>query len=97
MHMGSVQRHCIACHCNCRLSLEEAAAHVARLVAGWSGIGAQKVTATTVQNWRTEERAEPSGANTAFQLMVMDLRSRSNPRAEIERLLRDGPPEMPKF
>jgi len=79
------------------MGLAAAARHVAKHVGAWSGIGAQAVTCTTVQNWRTEERAVPASANSPFWLMVADWRSRENPRAEVERLLRDGPPGIPKI
>jgi hypothetical protein len=78
------------------MGLDAAARYVARHVSGWPGIGAQEVTATTLQNWRTEERAAPPSVKTPFQVMVADLRSRKDARAEVERLLRDGPPGIPK-
>jgi len=76
--------------------LDEAASRVARQVSNWRVMGDQEVTATTLKNWRNQARGAPVDERAAFDLMRKDLLACSDTRGEIDRLLRNGPPGMPK-
>ena len=77
--------------------LEVAAGRVARAVANWPNIGEQEITSTTIENWREAERCRrPGAARRHFDQLCKHILSLNNPKAEIERLLRDGPPDAPK-
>lgn len=76
--------------------VDEAASRVARHAAEWRGMGDQPVTATTVKNWRNQQRALPPGERKSFDLMRKDLQTCGDTRGEIEVLLRNGPPGFPK-
>jgi hypothetical protein len=77
--------------------LEIAARRVARAVAKWPNIGEQQITGTTIENWREAERGRPPGnARNHFDKLCEHILSLDDPKAEIERLLRDGPPDAPK-
>ncbi len=76
--------------------LEQAAAHVARRVSRWAGLGRLTVTARTVQNWREAHRASEQTARRHFESIRDYILSLSNPRAEVERLLSEGPPDVPE-
>jgi hypothetical protein len=77
--------------------LETAAAKVARHVDKWPGIGSQKVTANTIQNWRDRERAKAPDDKAHFVAICHHILGLKNPIAEIERLLREGPPDAPSY
>jgi hypothetical protein len=73
-----------------------AADRVARAVAKWPNIGVQPITPTTIKNWREAEhrhRARAPGGH--FDRICDHFRSLNNPKGEIERLLREGPPDAP--
>ena len=76
--------------------LEQAATHVARRVGQWPGLGSQTVAARTVQNWREAHRASEQAARRQFESVREHLLSLPNPRAEVERLLSEGPPDVPE-
>jgi hypothetical protein len=76
--------------------LKEAASRVARHVLRWRGIGDQRVTFKTIMNWREHYRALPEDERKPFDLMRTDLSTRPDRRAQVEKLLRDGPPGIPK-
>jgi hypothetical protein len=76
-------------------NLEIAATKVARHVAKWPGIGEQKVTAKTIQNWRDRERAKSGTERAAFDAIVRYIGGLENPIADVERLLKEGPPDAP--
>lgn len=67
--------------------LDETAAYVARSVGKW--LPQQTITATTVRNWRDEQRALPVNERRPFDLLVKDLMQAANSRLEIERILTD--------
>jgi hypothetical protein len=77
-------------------SLDESAAMVARKAGRWWVMGDQEVTKHTVKNWRNALRGATVDERAAFELMRSNLLICENPRQEIERLLRDGPPGIPK-
>jgi hypothetical protein len=95
-HLKAIASACLEVLVHRKMPLTEAAGYVARHVQAWPGIGNRAITATTVENWRTEQRAAAPSAKTPFQIMVQDLLSRKDPQAEVERLLREGPPGIPK-
>jgi len=76
--------------------LKEAASRVARHVLSWRGIGGQPVTFKTVMNWREHYRSLPEGERRHFDLITKDLSQQPDRRAQVEKLLRDGPPGIPK-
>lgn len=76
--------------------LEEAASRVARQASNWRVMGDQEVTGTTLKNWRNQARGAPAAERAAFDIMRKDLLACSDTRGEIDRLLRSGPPGMPK-
>jgi hypothetical protein len=76
--------------------LDEAATIVARRVANWPSLGDQNVTASTIRNWRDQQRALPVEERKSFDRMKRDLLSRPEARRELEALLRNGPPGIPK-
>jgi hypothetical protein len=76
--------------------LDEAATIVARRVANWPGLGDQDVTASTIRNWRDQQRGLPADERKSFELMRSDLLSHPDTRGAIEALLRNGPPGIPK-
>ncbi|HMA74463.1 MAG TPA: hypothetical protein VKP67_23680 [Xanthobacteraceae bacterium] len=77
--------------------LEVAAGRVARAVAKWPNIGEQTITGTTIKNWREAERGHPpADARSHFEKLCEHILSRDDPKAEVERLLRDGPPDAAK-
>ena len=76
--------------------VDEAASRVARYAGGWRGMGDQLVTATTVKNWRNQQRALPAEERKTFDLMRKDLLTCGDTRGEIEALLHNGPPGIPK-
>jgi len=50
-----------------------------------------------IENWREAERCRrPGAARRHFDQLCKHILSLNNPKAEIERLLRDGPPDAPK-
>jgi hypothetical protein len=74
--------------------LKSAADRVARHVARWPGIGAQKITGKTIQNWRDWQRRNlgPQRAKfDALRTVILGLDKR-----EVDRLLKDGPPGIAK-
>ena len=76
--------------------VDEAATIVARRVANWPSLGDQNVTASTIRNWRDQQRALPVEERKSFDRMKRDLLSRPEARKEVEALLRNGPPGIPK-
>lgn len=76
--------------------LDEAASRVARYLSEWRGMGDQPVTATTVKNWRNQQRGLPADERKTFDLMRKDLLTCGDARGEIEGLLHKGPPGIPK-
>ena len=72
--------------------LEIAAQYVARHVNKWSGIGPQEITGNTIQNWRERERRDFGPERAKFDDLRGELLRLENPKGEVERLLRAGPP-----
>jgi hypothetical protein len=68
---------------------KQAGAHVARGVGSWPTLAGAKVSATTVRDWRKSQRRQ--GA-LKFQRIVDAILAEPNRRAEVDRLLRVGPP-----
>lgn len=76
--------------------VNEAATEVARKAGLWRVMGDQAVTKITVKNWRNSLRGASADDRAPFDHMRNDLLTCGNARAEIEKLLRDGPPGIPK-
>jgi hypothetical protein len=76
--------------------LEIAANYVARNVNRWPGIGPQEVTGNTIQNWRERERREFGPERAKFDVLRAELLQLDNPKGEVDRLLRGGPPGIPE-
>jgi hypothetical protein len=77
--------------------LEVAARQVATGVAKWPNIGEQKIAAITIENWReAERRRSPGAARIHFDKLCDYILDLEDPVKEVERLLRDGPPDAPK-
>ncbi len=96
-HLKRVASACLEVLVKKREPLKVAARRVARAVTKWPNIGEQQITATTIENWREAERRQPPGDERShFDKLCKHILSRDNPKAEIERLLRDGPPDAPK-
>jgi hypothetical protein len=73
-----------------------AAAKVARHVAKWPSIGEQKISATTVQNWREAERRHSGAEREDFDNLRKHILSQADPVAVVKRFLDDGPPDAPR-
>jgi hypothetical protein len=69
-----------------------AAAHVARHINRWPGMGAQNVTAKTIAGWRDKQRRLPDGERRGFNTVVGEMKSAPDPRQVVDDLLRKGPP-----
>lgn len=76
--------------------LDTAAAKVARAANNWAGKGSQIIKGTTVRNWRDEQRAGSSDERQSFEAMRKDLLAQPDPRKEVDRFLREGPPGIAK-
>jgi hypothetical protein len=75
--------------------LKQAASQVARAVQKWPGFGAQEITGTTVRHWRDRIRSPTDCRNQQFRQLRDHILGRPDPKAEVSRLLRDGPPGVP--
>ena len=75
--------------------LEEAARQVAVAVQKWPGFSAQEIKGTTVRNWRDQIRTQKDQRNPQFRQLRDHILGQADPKAEIPRLLRDGPPGVP--
>jgi len=76
--------------------VDEAASRVARYAGEWRGMGDQPVTATTIKNWRNQQRSLPPEERKTFDLMRTDLLTCGDTRGHVEALLLNGPPGIPK-
>ncbi len=76
------------------IQLKDAARQVAAAVQNWPAFGAQKVTGTTVRNWRDQVRRQSDPRNCQFQKLRDHLLARPDPPTEIKMLLRH-PPGVP--
>jgi hypothetical protein len=76
-------------------SAEEASRFVAKKVAKWPQWVGNKVTPTTITNWRNTYRGELDPLHVQFLQLTRHILSVEDPRAEIESLLSDGPPGVP--
>lgn len=76
--------------------LEQAASMVARYVDKWPGKGNQLISGTTIRNWRDQQRAGSAGERKSFENIYKHMLTCPNPRKEVEKLLRGGPPGVPK-
>jgi hypothetical protein len=94
-HASTVAAACLEALVDLGDPVSEAAARVARFAASWSIWGDQQITANTIKNWRNQFRAMPTDERAAYDRMRNDLLEHGG-RQEVERLLRDGPPGMPK-
>jgi hypothetical protein len=95
-HAITVAGACLEALVELRDPVDEAASRVARYAAEWRGMGDQPVTATTVKNWRNQQRGLPPGERKTFDLMRKDLLTCGDTRGEVEALLHNGPPGIPK-
>jgi len=100
---SSVKKHLIAVASVCLEvlvengdKLDEAASIVARRVANWPGLGDQNVNGRTIRNWREQQRALSADERKGFDRMKSDLLSHPDTRREVENLLKNGPPGIPK-
>ncbi len=75
---------------------QRAAELVARHVNKWSGLGRQKITSTTVINWRNRERALEALERWPFEAFRDGVLDEPDPRKFVEDLLKEGPPSNPK-
>ena len=71
--------------------LEPAAAKVARHVNKWPGMAPQDVHSNTVIAWRKQQHRMKKPQ---FSRIINAVMSAPNPRAEIEGLLKKGPPGL---
>lgn len=71
-----------------------AAQHVARRVNGWPAFAKQKVSGTTVLNWRDQCLRLDDPRHKQFQQLTDWMASQPDPRREVEKLLTD-PPGIP--
>jgi hypothetical protein len=94
-HASTVAAVCLEVLVDLGDPVDEAASRVARLAANWSILRGQQITANTIKNWRNQIRAMQAVERGAFDLMRKDLLEHGG-RQEVERLLSDGPPGMPK-
>ncbi len=76
--------------------LDQAAAQVARAADKWPGKGDQRVTATTVRNWRDKARAGTELERRPFNTMCRHMMRDQQPKIIVEQLLRSGPLGIPK-
>ena len=95
-HLKAVASVCLEVLVELGDKLDEAAAFVARRVAKWPGLGAQKVNGITIRNWRDQQRASSADERKNFDRMKNDLLGRPDPRKAVEALLQNGPPGIPK-
>jgi len=96
-HLKRMASACLEVLVKKRVPLEVAAGRVARAVAKWPNLGEQQITGTTIENWREAERRHPPGdVRSHFDKLCEHILGLDDPKAEIERLLRDGPPDAPK-
>jgi hypothetical protein len=76
--------------------VDEAASRIARKADRWRIMRGQEVSQNTVKNWRNVLRGAPATERAAFDQMRNYLLTCDNAGAEIDKLLRDGPPGVPK-
>jgi hypothetical protein len=95
-HLKRMASACLEILVKKAVPLEVAAKQVARGVAKWPNIGEQQITAKTIRNWREMERSRSGPLRNHFDKLCSHILSLDDPKAEIERLLRDGPPDAPK-
>ena len=76
------------------IHLEDAGRQVAAAVQKWPAFCAQKITGTTVRNWRDKVRTQTDPRNCQFQQLRDHILGQPNPGAEVRRLLRH-PPGVP--
>jgi hypothetical protein len=72
--------------------LSVAAGHVARSVNDWPGMSQQDVRDVTVVAWRKQHRKLTDRHHKNFQAIVNATCADPDPRAAIEKLLKQGPP-----
>jgi Xaa-Pro aminopeptidase len=100
---SALKKHAIAAAAACCEALVElgedageAAARVARAVSKWRIMGGQEITDTTIVNWRYHLRGSSTAERASFDLMRNDLLTCSQPQLQIDSLLLNGPPGIPK-
>jgi hypothetical protein len=76
-------------------SRQEAARLVAKKVAKWPQLVANKITPITVRNWRDTYRSERGPLHHQFLRLTEHILGGTDPRTEIEWLLSEGPPGVP--
>jgi hypothetical protein len=73
-----------------------ASSRVARAVSNWPNIGEQEITSITIENWREAERRREAGPERDhFNQICNHILGLKDPMGEIERLLKEGPPDAP--
>ncbi|MGB7100562.1 MAG: hypothetical protein WBD95_17595 [Xanthobacteraceae bacterium] len=65
---------------------------VARHVNDWPNMENQQVTGRTVIGWRNNQKGSSEAARRPFDTVVAQILAAETPQAEVDRLLRDGPP-----
>jgi hypothetical protein len=68
--------------------VDVAARHCARHVGKWPGMGSQGITELTLINWRKQKSIKEREG------LLRAILKEPDPRAEVERLLREGPPGL---
>jgi hypothetical protein len=76
------------------VDLKVAAGHVARAVNSWPGMSQQDVKDVTVINWRKQQQRLNNPYCNEFELTAKVMLDAPNPRAEVEKLLKQGPPGL---
>ena len=77
------------------VGLNEAASQVARAIQKWPSFGTQKITGTTIRHWRDRIRKSTDRSNQQFRQLRNHILGQPDPKAQVRRLLRDGPPGVP--
>jgi hypothetical protein len=75
--------------------LKDAARTVARAVQKWPGFATQEITGTTIRNWRDRIRKPTDHRNPQFRQLRDHILGQADPRLEVRKLLKDGPPGVP--
>jgi hypothetical protein len=74
---------------------EDSSEEVARAIQKWAPFRSQKITKTTIRNWRDQVKKESDPRNGQFRQLRGHLLGQTSPEAEIRKLLRQGPPGVP--
>lgn len=99
-HASAVAAVCLEVLVELGNPVDEAASRVARGVSLWRVMrgqeGVKGITQNTIKNWRNQFRGAATNERAAFDGMRNYLLSRDDADAEVDNLLRNGPPGMPK-